>query len=137
MTPTESVSLDLDDCTYLGGSYYDLTVGHKGSISFQREMLVIRLMPPPPPRWTPALRQADSSIRPTYIPLPEILSISISGPGQVTTGGGVIGGGFGVAGALEGIAIAGIRCRLDQAERGLPVTANAAELAIEIRLVCR
>lgn len=38
----------------------------------------------------------------------ELVDISISGPGKVTTGGGFVGGGFGVSGALEGIAVATI-----------------------------
>lgn len=38
----------------------------------------------------------------------ELIDVTISGPGQVTTGGGFIGGGFGVSGALEGMAIASI-----------------------------
>jgi len=39
---------------------------------------------------------------------PEIHSVHIQGPGTVTTGGGFVGGGFGFAGAVEGIALAGI-----------------------------
>ena len=40
------------------------------------------------------------------VPLLEVCSIDISGPGTVTTGGGFAGGGFGVEGALQGIAVA-------------------------------
>ena len=40
------------------------------------------------------------------VPLLEVCTIEIAGPGTVTTGGGFAGGGFGVEGALEGIAIA-------------------------------
>jgi hypothetical protein len=38
----------------------------------------------------------------------EVCELTISGPGTVTSGGGFIGGGFGVEGAIEGIAVAGL-----------------------------
>jgi hypothetical protein len=38
----------------------------------------------------------------------ELVSVSVSGPGSVTSGGGFIGGGFGFDGALQGMAVAGI-----------------------------
>jgi hypothetical protein len=42
------------------------------------------------------------------IPYRDIEVIDIGGPGLVKTGGGFVGGGFGVAGAVEGIAIAAV-----------------------------
>jgi len=41
-------------------------------------------------------------------PYEDIEAVEITGPGAVTRGGGMIGGGFGVTGALEGMAIASI-----------------------------
>lgn len=38
----------------------------------------------------------------------ELVEFNITGPGSVTTGGGFIGGGFGVEGAIEGLAIAAV-----------------------------
>lgn len=38
----------------------------------------------------------------------ELVEFNITGPGLVTTGGGFIGGGFGVEGAIEGMAIAAV-----------------------------
>ena len=40
--------------------------------------------------------------------LPEVAELLISGPGTVVKGGGFVGGGFGVAGALEGIGLAAV-----------------------------
>jgi hypothetical protein len=40
------------------------------------------------------------------IPAEQLSAVDIYGPGAVTTGGGFIGGGFGVVGAAVGIAIA-------------------------------
>ena len=42
------------------------------------------------------------------IPYLELAQIDISGPGTVTKGGGFIGGGFGIDGAIQGIALASI-----------------------------
>lgn len=41
-----------------------------------------------------------------FIPFSEIINIEISGPGTVKTNAGLIGGGFGVQGALKGILVA-------------------------------
>jgi hypothetical protein len=38
----------------------------------------------------------------------ELVGIAVGGPGRVTTGGGFVGGGFGIEGALEGIGVAAI-----------------------------
>lgn len=42
------------------------------------------------------------------MPYGEVQDVEIGGPGLIRSGGGFSGGGFGVAGALEGMAIAGI-----------------------------
>lgn len=41
-------------------------------------------------------------------PYSDVTAVDFSGPGQVTRGGGFIGGGFGVKGAAEGMAIAAV-----------------------------
>ncbi|MDA8322600.1 MAG: SHOCT domain-containing protein [Actinomycetota bacterium] len=42
------------------------------------------------------------------LPYQQIEDLEISGPGKVPSGGGFVGGGFGAAGAIEGIAIAAV-----------------------------
>ena len=42
------------------------------------------------------------------VPGESLLDIAITGPGRVTSGGGYIGGGFGVAGFAEGVAMASV-----------------------------
>jgi hypothetical protein len=42
----------------------------------------------------------------TSVPYSEINAIELGGPGMTTTGGGFLGGGFGVEGAVEGMLIA-------------------------------
>ena len=41
-------------------------------------------------------------------PYAEVLAIELSGPGRVTKGGGFIGGGFGLTGAVEGMIVASV-----------------------------
>jgi hypothetical protein len=51
---------------------------------------------------------ADNRPERAIINYSEILTLEVDGPGAVTTGGGFAGGGFGIVGALEGMAVAGI-----------------------------
>jgi hypothetical protein len=83
----------LEPCTVLGGSGYDLTAGRDASVAFRTDAIVI------------GGQATDVAQR---ITCPEIIDLQIEGPGSVRRGGGFIGGGFGVAGALEGMAIASI-----------------------------
>ncbi len=80
----------LQGCAYLGGCNYPLAAGDLATLSFGSNELSVRLA-------------NGASFSVSYF---EIASIEISGAGTTTTGGGFIGGGFGVAGALEGMAIA-------------------------------
>jgi hypothetical protein len=80
----------LEGCTYLGGCSYPLAPGDSATLSFGTAALSIRL-------------PDGASFSVPYV---ELASIDISGPGTTTTGGSFMGGGFGVEGALEGIAIA-------------------------------
>lgn len=89
---TGGLILRLDHCTVLGGAGYALRVGSEITVAFERDRALL---------W-PDTGRADIET----IPYVEIKSITIGGPGSVTTGGGFIGGGFGVEGALEGMAIA-------------------------------
>lgn len=65
------------------------------------------------------------------IPYAEIASMDISGPGSVTRGGGFIGGGFGVEGALEGMAVATVLNALTTKTKihtFISITTNIGEL---------
>lgn len=92
MTATgDSATLILKDCIVLGGSGFPFTAGESSTISFYDNSVTCS--------------GRDSLAR---FSLLELIDISVTGPGTVTTGGGFVGGGFGVEGALEGIAIAGV-----------------------------
>jgi hypothetical protein len=78
------------DCTVLGGTGYAVLEGETVALQFNGGMLV--------------LQRADGS-KMEDIPYVEVVELAIMGPGSVTTGGGFIGGGFGIEGALEGMAI--------------------------------
>ena len=80
----------LKACACLGGCNYPIAAGDSTSLSFGPEELLIQLAD-------------DSSF---CIPYLELASIEVSGPGTLKSGGGFVGGGFGVEGALEGMAIA-------------------------------
>ena len=80
----------LEECAYLGGCSYPLSPGDLATLSFDTAALSIHL--------------SDGAS--FSVPYVELASIDISGPGTTTKGGGFIGGGFGVEGALEGMAIA-------------------------------
>lgn len=82
----------LKACAYLGGCNYPIAAGDSATLSFGTEGLLIQL--------------ADGSS--FSVPYLELASIEVSGPGTLTSGGGFIGGGFGVEGALEGMAIAAV-----------------------------
>lgn len=42
------------------------------------------------------------------VPYADVLALSVGGPGSVTTGGGWVGGGFGVVGTVTGVALASV-----------------------------
>ena len=78
-------------CTLFGGSGYGLGTGEDVDLVFGSKCMV--------------LPQNGSPIEISYL---ELVSIDISGPGTTKTGGGFVGGGFGVSGAIEGMAIASL-----------------------------
>ena len=89
LTPPFAV---LNPCVCLGGSGYDFVAGDTMRLEFtDASMSVI------------ASDGAKATIH--YL---EVVDIQIAGPGKVSSGGGFIGGGFGVTGAIEGMAVAAI-----------------------------
>lgn len=82
--------LTLQRCTVLGSAGYQIPPGEQVTLIFSSARML--------------LDRADGTC--FSIPLLEIDSIDVSGPGAVKSGGGFVGGGFGVEGAIEGIAIA-------------------------------
>jgi hypothetical protein len=76
--------------TVLGGTSRDFPAHVAAVASFDEERVCIR---------------AESS-RSLELSTAQIRSLKVEGPGLVKTGGGVVGGGFGVDGAIAGIAIA-------------------------------
>ena len=83
--------LVLKDCIVLGASGFPFSPGSSSNISFFDGFV------------TCSSRDARARFS-----LLELVDVSVTGPGTVMTGGGFIGGGFGVDGALEGIALAGV-----------------------------
>lgn len=83
--------LHLQECTVLGSNGFPFSVGGKINLAFDEGNV----------HCLGASRSASFD----YV---ELAELHISGPGTVTNGGGFIGGGFGVEGALQGIAIAGL-----------------------------
>jgi hypothetical protein len=86
----------LQDVAYLGG-YVPVTaisVGQRYDVAFLEDRLLIA-----------ACHQAEAL---AALPYSEIEDIEIGGPGLVRSGGGFFGGGFGVTGAVEGMAIASV-----------------------------
>lgn len=82
----------LNRCAYLGGCNYPIAAGDVATLRFGSKELLIRLF-----------NEVSFSL-----PYLELASIEVSGPGTITSGGGFIGGGFGVEDALEGMAIAAV-----------------------------
>jgi hypothetical protein len=86
----------LHDVTYLGG-YVPVTtisVGQRYSVAFLEDRLLIG-----------GRRQTEAL---AALPYSEVEDVEIGGPGLVKVGGGFVGGGFGVTGAVEGMAIASV-----------------------------
>ena len=89
--PNPIPSRQLKGCTLLPGSYCRLPTGPGVVLTFDADEVAVQV--------------SNLAIRPIRIPYVEIVSLNITGPGQVTSGGGFIGGGFGATGALEGMAL--------------------------------
>jgi Short C-terminal domain len=100
--PREMSELDarplatLHEVAYLGGYVPVTTIstGQRYDVSFLEDRLLIF-----------AHRRAEIL---AVLPYSGIEDVEIGGPGLVSSGGGFFGGGFGVAGAIEGMAIASV-----------------------------
>lgn len=78
--------------TVLGGAGYELPVGEVVYANFLTDRLTLT-------------SEAGFQVEIHYL---EIADLAVTGPGSVTTGGGFMGGGFGVEGALVGMGIGSI-----------------------------
>jgi hypothetical protein len=86
----------LREVALLGGyaTEASLTIGEPYDVRFFEDRLIV--VP-----W----RQADVLIE---VPYRDVEDVEIGGPGLVKSGGGLVGGGFGAVGALEGMAVAAV-----------------------------
>jgi hypothetical protein len=82
-------NMTLENCVCIGGAGYSVALGAASHLTISESEVLVRVS-----------RDVEFSI-----PLLEVSSIDISGPGTVTSGGGFAGGGFGVGGALQGMAV--------------------------------
>jgi hypothetical protein len=93
----------LDRVAYLGGFMpgAGLTPAQAYDVRFLEERIAVFQSAPD--------HYVNSQLDPlAEIPYGEVAAVDVGGPGLTKTGGGFIGGGFGVAGAAEGMAIAGV-----------------------------
>ena len=81
----------LAECVVIGSSGFPFAAGDVINLAFDGV--------------TVSCRAAEQA---ALFSLVEVVEISITGPGSVTTGGGFLGGGFGFEGAMQGIAIASV-----------------------------
>lgn len=100
--PPMTVPLADDDvlisrCEFVGGAYLGIPQRAQVDLLFREDHLAIYSHP----------ARENVGVLAT-IPFSDSLTLEISGPGKVTSGGGFAGGGFGLVGAAEGMAIAGI-----------------------------
>lgn len=96
VSPDSASPIIIKQCTVLGGDGYQIAAGELVDLVFQNESIVVR-------------HGGGEAIYTHYF---EVQEISITGPGTINSGGGFIGGGFGVDGALQGMAIAMVLNRL-------------------------
>lgn len=83
----------IGEVVYLGGYGSALVEGTPYVIVFRDENLIIR--------------SSKGEVK-AIVALGDLLELDFSGPGSYTTGGGFVGGGFGVEGAAKGILIASV-----------------------------
>lgn len=80
---------------YVGGAYLSLDQSKTFDLAFREGRLEIYASP---------AREGRTPLQ--IMPYSESFTLKLSGPGTVVTGGGFSGGGFGLVGAVEGLAIA-------------------------------
>ena len=96
--PSKAAIASVRDCRVLGGHGLGLAKGAVVEIVFWRSALTIR---------TPASVQlGKTSPQHAEVPYEDVVALEIGGPGAKQTGGGFVGGGFGLEGAAEGMLIA-------------------------------
>lgn len=101
----------IETCTYLAGSL-SLAQGRPHAILFTTE--AVHLLPHDAeeavPVRTDGIRMRPHDLQEEVVELDysELLDIHLSGPGEVTSDAGIWGGGFGLEGAAQGIAIASV-----------------------------
>lgn len=122
MTNPNSESLiALKDCTVLGASGFPFDTGTPVTIGFLGAGVI-----------------CTSGQQIAKFSLVEVLDIEIAGPGTTVNGGGFVGGGFGVEGALQGMAIAGVLNALTTKKTThtfLTITTNFGELHVHYGLM--
>lgn len=86
----------LAEVAYLGGYLPEpaITPGEQYDVRFLDDRLAVF-----------ACRRADVLVE---VPYGQVEYVEIGGPGLIRTGGGFVGGGFGVTGAIEGMAVAAV-----------------------------
>lgn len=117
----DSLAVQLTECAVLGASSFPFSAGDAIKIGFYENYVTCT--------------GHDTLAR---FHLSEVVDLAIAGPGTVTKGGGFIGGGFGVEGALEGMVIAGILNRLTTETKihtFLTMTTNWGELHVHYGLM--
>lgn len=92
---TDPLDVGLPFMTVLGGSGFPLHVGQSVGLRLWGSWLYVMA--------------GDLEGDPVFtVELNELRALEITGPGTVTSGGGFMGGGFGLEGAAAGMAIAGV-----------------------------
>lgn len=84
-------------CVYLGGANIEVPVKTEVDLLFGASEILLHR--------PPALRDSNAIAALPYAPR---FSVELSGPGRFKTGGGYVGGGSGLVGAAEGMAIASV-----------------------------
>lgn len=87
------ISINLHSCEVAGGAGFPLRVGDIVNVSFSEDGYAIHT------------QESEDSITGDY---EHLVRVALSGPGRETSGGGFIGGGFGLEGAAIGMGIATI-----------------------------
>ncbi|WP_164461339.1 hypothetical protein [Alcaligenes faecalis] len=118
---SQAVPIILNGCTVLGAPGFPFSPGETINVTFDGDTL-----------------GCSSSSRMAQFSLIEVADISVTGPGTTVTGGGFIGGGMGVDGALTGMAIAGVLNALTSqktTQTFIVLTTNFGELHLHYSLM--
>ncbi|MGF7466634.1 hypothetical protein [Alcaligenes phenolicus] len=111
----------LHECTVLGAPGFPFLPGDSVNLVFEGDTV-----------------SCNSATRTIPFSLIEVADLSVNGPGTVVSGGGFIGGGFDVDGALTGMAIAGVLNALTSkktTQTFIVLTTNFGELHLHYSLM--